>query len=65
MSKTTTSDFQCIKCGLIMPLPRTESTRRKNGHIKDLFCPHCKTTEKFKEYNSRQCIKTLSGDFLY
>lgn len=64
MSKSTISNFVCSECGFIIPLPRTESVRRKKGHIKDLFCPCCKAERKFKEYHSDQYIKTENGRFV-
>lgn len=35
------SDFICPECGLDFPLPRIHGKQRKNGHIKDIYCPKC------------------------
>lgn len=41
--------FRCCKCGGDMMLPRTKGYQRKDGHIKDMWCPYCKEESKFEE----------------
>ena len=37
------SDFYCTKCGnLSMSLPRAKKKQREAGHLKNLYCPHCR-----------------------
>lgn len=39
----TISDFYCVKCGEKgMPIARKMSKQREAGHLKKLFCIHCK-----------------------
>lgn len=45
-----TSAFKCYKCGKDVFLPRMKGYQRKNGHIKDMWCPYCKEESKFVEH---------------
>lgn len=37
------SDFYCTQCGnKIIPLPRKVSKQHEPGHLKNLYCFHCK-----------------------
>lgn len=56
------STFVCPECSTEMPIPRWHGHRREKGHIKDLYCPVCKTERKFKEYTYKQFYRTLDGD---
>lgn len=38
--------------------------KRKNGHIKDVYCPKCNKVQKFKEYKYNQSYRTLDGEIL-
>ena len=39
----TISEFYCTKCGNKgVPIPRKASRHRERGHLKKLFCLHCK-----------------------
>lgn len=58
------SNFVCPECGLEFPLPRIHGQQRKNGHIKDVFCPVCGKVQKFQEYKYKQCYKTLDGEII-
>ena len=58
------STFVCPDCGTEMPIPRWHGRRREKGHIKDLYCPKCKKTQKFKEFNNKECYKTLDGEVI-
>ena len=45
--KNLYSDFYCTHCGnFVMTLPRPLGHQRAGGHLKNLYCPHCRT-----EYN--------------
>ena len=40
---TTTSDFYCVKCGQKgIPIARKIGSQREAGHLKKLYCMHCK-----------------------
>lgn len=41
--------YRCKCCGKEVTIPRQKSRQRGIGHIKDLWCPWCKTKEKFVE----------------
>lgn len=58
------SNLICPECGLNFPLPRTHGEKRKNGHIKDVYCPKCNKVQKFKEYKYNQSYRTLDGEIL-
>ena len=58
------STFVCPDCGTEMPIPRWLGRRREKGHIKDLYCPKCKKIQKFKEFNNKECYKTLDGELI-
>lgn len=37
------SDFYCTQCGkYVMTLPRPLCHQRAGGHLKNLYCPHCR-----------------------
>lgn len=55
-TKRLYSSLKCPKCGLIMTIPRRESSKRKEGHIKTMYCGICKETRDFIENN----YKTLA-----
>lgn len=43
MNKYFISDFYCTECGNKgISLPRKDNKRRKSGHLKKLYCCHCK-----------------------
>lgn len=63
-------NFMCIKCGnSVYSLPRQTSHKHKQGHLKKLYCPHCKI-----EVNCYECkddaevydfrIKFENNDFI-
>ena len=45
------STLICPKCGLKMTIPRPRSQKRKEGHIKTMYCAMCKDTRDFIECN--------------
>ena len=60
----TISNFICPECCLNFPLPRNHGRQRKNGHIKDIYCPKCDKIQKFREYKYKQGYKTLDGEII-
>ena len=48
-NKYSISRFECPDCGSNMFVPRQKSRKRKNGHVKDLYCPNCKEEKKMIE----------------
>ena len=51
------SILHCMECGEKFPIPRNRQQREKK-HIKDLWCPYCKKTQKFTEQRSIDHILT-------
>jgi hypothetical protein len=56
--ETTTSEFYCVHCGnQNVPIARKIGKQREAGHLKKLYCIHCKETwncaevRPFGEYN--------------
>ena len=47
---TTVSDFYCTQCGKqgIM-IPRKVNAQREAGHLKKMYCLHCKQEHNFVE----------------
>ena len=46
----TISDFYCTKCGQKgISIPRKNNKRREAGHLKSLYCTHCKTVHNAVE----------------
>jgi len=43
------TDLICSTCGYIQTIQRKQSKRKKELHIKDLYCPFCKKDTKFIE----------------
>lgn len=43
--------LECPICGLKMTIPRPRSRKRKEGHIKTMYCAMCKETRDFIENN--------------
>lgn len=60
----TISQFVCPGCGKIIPIPRQNKCKRKNNHIKDLYCPWCGKIQHTKEYKSDQPIRNLNGEII-
>ncbi len=39
----TVSDFYCVRCGNKgIPVARKMSRQREEGHLKNMYCMHCK-----------------------
>ena len=43
------SNLVCLECGNIFTIPRRRRKHRCDGHIKDLWCPFCKSVNKHYE----------------
>jgi hypothetical protein len=44
------SKFYCTQCGKEgIPLARSKGKQREPGHLKNLWCPHCRQTNNFVE----------------
>ncbi|MBR6516760.1 MAG: hypothetical protein IKT40_07855 [Bacilli bacterium] len=50
--------YYCTNCGHeVIPISRKKSKTRKDGHLKKMYCPHC------KEYqNTYQCSSPEEHD---
>lgn len=65
------TDFYCTKCGEKgMPLARKKSRVREQGHMKKLWCIHCKEEINHIEirpfdYNYDELMKDLKEGKLY
>lgn len=53
-SKRFYSSLICTECGLVMTIPRPRSQRRKEGHIKTMYCAVCKDKRDFIENNYKR-----------
>lgn len=60
----TISQFLCPECEHTIPLPRKKQSARKNGHIKDIYCPWCNKIQHTKEYKINQPIRNIKGDII-
>lgn len=47
------STLICKRCGLHMSIPRRNSQKRPEGHIKTMYCGICKSIQDFVEDNMR------------
>ena len=55
-----THDFYCSCCNNFnITLPRDPSKYRERGHIKDIYCFHCKKVTKNYEVEYKQELKEL------
>lgn len=45
----TISKFICPDCDNEMYVSRSKGKQREDGHIKDIWCPHCKEIKKMTE----------------
>lgn len=52
------SDMYCVKCGGHMTVPRPRRKAREKSHLKDMYCPYCKTESKFLEVREKDFILT-------
>lgn len=52
-SGLTTSDFFCTECGQKgIPVMRRPGGQREAGHLKNLYCPHCRKETNHVEIRS-------------
>lgn len=56
--KMTMSTLHCEVCDTKMIIPRKVAQKREEGHVKHMYCPHCKETTAFKE--SRKADSAMS-----
>lgn len=57
--------FYCLTCGnKTFDLPRQYSHMYGKGHIKDLYCPTCRTTRKTLECRNETEVFEFKEDFL-
>ena len=59
------SDFVCMDCENIIPLPRLLSCKRERGHIKDLYCPFCNQVSKTLEIRIGDVYVKRNGNIVY
>ena len=59
------STLICSVCGNHFPIMRNHGKPRERGHVKDIWCPFCKTERKFLEVRKRDYIVTASGAVIY
>lgn len=45
----TISEMYCKECNSIATVPRKKNKQREKGHVKDLWCIHCKAITKHTE----------------
>ena len=50
---TIASDLMCLDCGDIFKIRRKRLQQRKEGHIKDLYCPICKAETRHYELKDK------------
>lgn len=48
----TISYYKCKTCGYIMSLPKLKIQIKERLHLKDMWCPVCKTDSQFTEFKS-------------
>lgn len=60
LNKFTISTMYCCRCGKrSFDIPRPASRYREPGHLKTLYCPHCK-----RKWNHVE-IRSIFGDYNY
>lgn len=57
-SGMTFSTLICPVCGKPFPIMRNYGRQRERGHIKDIWCPYCKQTQKMSEVRAGDYYKT-------
>ena len=62
---TDISTCICQECGSKMTVPREHGNLRKKGHIKDMWCPHCKKETKFLEIRDGDWYYNDDGTIIY
>ena len=64
MAYMTTSDMYCTKCGQKnIPIPLSKGKEREGGHLKKMYCIHCKQTVNMVEIRGFSSSYNLD-DFL-
>lgn len=55
----------CPVCNKSFPIMRPHGQQRGKNHIKDIWCPYCKTIQKFKEIRRGDCYMKSNGNVVY
>lgn len=58
------SMFICPSCGKPFPIMRNHGQHRERNHIKDIWCPYCKSDQKFKEVKRGEMVM-MNGEVVY
>lgn len=56
------TQLECPECGGVFPIARRRRSQRKSGHIKDLWCAHCKKITKHIEKKEWEFSPTWSDE---
>ena len=59
------SMFICPTCGKTFPIMRNHGQHRASHHIKDLWCPYCKSDQKFTEVKRGEMFRMKNGNVIY
>lgn len=63
-TRTTLSYFYCTNCGnSTIPLPRKTAKQKSPGHLKKMYCPHCKEIYNCYECHDEQDIEEFKERF--
>jgi len=55
--QTEIHDFYCSECGFYTPLARRCDKKKANGHLKKLYCPHCRKEVNFIETINKEILQ--------
>lgn len=59
-----THEFYCVRCGNRgIPIARNEAAQREKGHLKKLYCIHCKEEVNHYECRNEQDVKKFKMKF--
>ena len=64
-SKRFYSSLICKSCGLKMTIPRRAGQKRKEGHIKTMYCARCEDVKDFVERNTITLAEREKGGNYY
>ena len=67
MSNITVSNMYCTQCGKKnIPIPRNKGKEREPGHLKQMYCIHCKKKTNMvevKEFGSGYTVNDFNLEF--
>ena len=67
MSNITVSNMYCTQCGKKnIPIPRKKGKEREPGHLKQMYCIHCKKKTNMvevKEFGSGYTVSDFNLEF--